>query len=139
MDLEQVAEGLTAGESAKSIAARIAKSYQSVYREIACNRSLMVNINPGTPTGKRMSGGDIRDRRVVLDDQLRAIAASRLAEHWSPAQISRWLWNQRTNWRLCHETIYQATYRRLIVPSGVQTLRTGPDASTTGVAPAAAC
>src|SRR5690625_3109051 len=34
-DRIEIADGLKAGESVKSIAARIAKSYQTVYREIA--------------------------------------------------------------------------------------------------------
>lgn len=37
-DRIEIAEGLSAGESVKVIAARIGKSYQSVYREIARNR-----------------------------------------------------------------------------------------------------
>ena len=44
--------------------------------------------------------------------------AAQLAERWSPAQISRWLrrrWPQRTDWHLCHETIYDAVYRGLVV------------------------
>jgi transposase, IS30 family len=36
-DRVEIADGLTAGESVKMIAARIGKSYQSVYREIARN------------------------------------------------------------------------------------------------------
>lgn len=37
-DRIEIADGLARGESVKSIAARIGKSYQSVYREIARNR-----------------------------------------------------------------------------------------------------
>ena len=37
-DRIEIADGLAAGESVKSIAARIGKSYQSVYREISRNR-----------------------------------------------------------------------------------------------------
>ena len=37
-DRIEIADGLAAGESVKSIAARIGKSYQTVYREIARNR-----------------------------------------------------------------------------------------------------
>jgi transposase, IS30 family len=56
------------------------------------------------------------------------VIAGQLAKHWSPAQISRWLrrrWPKRTDWHLCHETIYDAVYRGLVVTPSQQTLRTG--------------
>lgn len=65
---------------------------------------------------------------VVLDDALRAAFAGKRGKHWSPAQISRWLrrrWPRRHHWHVCYETIYEAVYRGLIVPTGQQTLRTG--------------
>jgi IS30 family transposase len=54
--------------------------------------------------------------------------AGKLAKHWSPAQISRWLrrrYPRRRSWHVCTETIYEAVYRGLIVPVSRQNLRTG--------------
>ena len=128
-DRIEIADGLAAGEPVKSIAARIAKSYQTVYREIVRNRKPDGRYQPWYAHGQaHQSRGRARSRRVETDAGLRAAIAGKLDKHWSPAQISRWLrrrWPKRAAWHLCHETIYESTYRGLIVATGLQTLRTG--------------
>ncbi|MFL6145111.1 MAG: hypothetical protein ACJ72N_25005 [Labedaea sp.] len=45
---------------------------------------------------------------------LREAVARRLAQRWSPSQISRWSqrrYSQRTTWHVCAETIYDGVYR----------------------------
>ena len=69
-----------------------------------------------------------KPRRFAVDDELREAVAGKLAKHWSPAQISRWLrrrYPRRRGWQVCTETIYEAVYRGLIVPVDRQNLRTG--------------
>jgi IS30 family transposase len=69
-----------------------------------------------------------KQRRLAVDDQLRAFVADKLGRHWSPRQISRWLrrrWPRRVSWHLSVETIYQAVYLGLVVVTDRQTLRTG--------------
>jgi transposase, IS30 family len=128
-DRIEIADGLAAGEPVKSIAARIGKGYQTVYREIARNGKPDGRYQPWYAHGQaHLRRRRPRERRVSVDDQLRAAIAGRLSKHWSPAQISRWLrrrWPKRTDWHLCHETIYEAVYRGLVVASGQQVLRTG--------------
>jgi IS30 family transposase len=128
-DRIEIADGLAAGEPVKSIAARIGKSYQTVYREIARNRKPDGRYQPWYAHGQaHRRRRRPRARRVSVDEQLRAAIAGRLGKHWSPAQISRWLrrrWPRRTDWHLCHETIYEAVYRGLVLPPSQQTLRTG--------------
>jgi IS30 family transposase len=128
-DRIEIADGLAAGEPVKSIAARIGKSYQSVYREIARNGKPDGRYQPWYAQGQaHLRRRRPRPRRVTVDEQLCAAIAGRLAKRWSPAQISRWLrrrWPKRTHWHLCHETIYEAVYQGLIVPPSQQTLRTG--------------
>lgn len=56
------------------------------------------------------------------------MVAAKLAKRWSPGQISRWLrrrYPRRPSWHVCHETIYEAVYRGLVVPAQRATLRTG--------------
>jgi len=128
-DRIEIADGLAAGEPVKVIAARIGKSYQSVYREIARNS------NPGGRYQPWFAHAQAhrrrrrpRPRRLAVDGQLRAAVAGRLARHWSPRQISRWLrrrWPRRRAWHLSVETIYEAVYRGVVVPPDQQTLRTG--------------
>jgi transposase, IS30 family len=128
-DRIEIADGLAAGEPVKSIAARIGKSYQTVYREIARNGKPDGRYQPWHAHGQaHLRRLRPRPSRVSVDEQLRAVIAGQLAKHWSPAQISRWLrrrWPRRTDWHLCHETIYDAVYRGLVVAPSPQTLRTG--------------
>jgi IS30 family transposase len=128
-DRIEIADGLAAGEPVKSIAARIGKSYQTVYREIARNRKPDGRYQPWYAHGRaHLRRRRVRSRRVSVDDKLRAAIAAKLDKHWSPAQISRWLrrrWPSRMSWHLCHETIYESVYRGLVVRPHEQTLRTG--------------
>lgn len=128
-DRIEIADGLAAGEPVKSIAVRIGKSYQTVYREITRNRKPDGRYQPWYAHGlAHQSRRRSRHRRVEADAALRAAIAGKLDKHWSPAQISRWLrrrWPKRVAWHLCHETIYEAVYRGLVVPATQQTLRTG--------------
>lgn len=128
-DRIEIADGLRADEPVKSIAARIGKSYQTVYREIARNKKPDGSYQPWYAHSQaHQRRRRQRDRRVVADDQLRAAIAGKLKKRWSPGQISRWLrrrWPKRHSWHLCHETIYEAVYRGLITSTDQQTLRTG--------------
>jgi IS30 family transposase len=128
-DRIEIADGLKRGESVKAIAARIGKSYQTIYREIARNSKPDGGYQPWYAHGQaHQRRRRPRPRTVTIDEALRGAIAGKLDEHWSPAQISRWLrrrWPRRPGWHLCHETIYEGVYRGLIVPAGPKTLRTG--------------
>jgi IS30 family transposase len=128
-DRIEIADGLGAGEAIKAIAARIGKSYQTVYREIARNSKPDGRYQPWFAHARAYQRRRrLRPRRLAVDAELRAAVAGRLARRWSPRQISRWLrrrWSRRRPWHLSVETIYQAVYRGLIVITDQQTLRTG--------------
>jgi IS30 family transposase len=127
-DRIEIADGLARGEPVKAIAARIGKSYQSVYREIARNRKPDGRYQPWFAHNQ----AHLRRRRpkphkFEADTELRRVVAVKLARRWSPAQVARWLrrrWPSRRHWHVCHETIYDAVYRGLIVADR-QALRTG--------------
>jgi IS30 family transposase len=112
----------------KQIAARIGKSYQSVYREIARNRKPDGRYQPWFAHGQaHLRRKRPKPHRFVLEPELRGVVAAKLRKRWSPQQISRWLrrrWPRRTRWHVCAETIYEAVYQGLIV-ADPQTLRTG--------------
>src|SRR5207247_3644825 len=128
-DRIEIADGLVAGEAVKSIAVRIGKSHQTVYREIARNRKPDGRYQPWFAHGQaHLRRRRPRPRRLAVDDQLRAAVAGKLGRHWSPRQISRWLrrhWPHRLSWHLSVETIYEAVYRGVVVAIDLQTLRTG--------------
>jgi IS30 family transposase len=128
-DRIEIADGLARGEPVKSIAARIGKAYQSVYREIARNRKPDGRYQPWFAHNRAYERRRRpRPRRFAADVELRALVAGKLAKHWSPGQISRWLrrrHRRRKHWHVCNETIYAAVYRGLIVAPNTQNLRTG--------------
>jgi transposase, IS30 family len=128
-DRIEIADGLARAEPVKAIAARIGKSFQSVYREIARNRKPDGSYQPWYAHNQaHLRRRRPKPRRFAIDSGLRAVVAGRLARRWSPGQISRWLrrrYRRRTRWHVCAETIYEAVYRGLIVPVGPANLRTG--------------
>lgn len=92
----------TSREPVRSIAARIGKSYQTVYREIARNRKPDGRYQPWyAHTKAYQRRRRPKPRRVSVDAALRTVIADRLASHWSPGQIGRWLrrrWPKRAHW-----------------------------------------
>jgi transposase, IS30 family len=128
-DRIEIADGLSRDEPVKQIAARIGKSYQSVYREIARNRKPDGRYQPWYAHNQaHLRRRRPKPRRLSADAELREVVAGKLAKHWSPAQISRWLrrrYRRRPAWHVCTETIYEAVYRGLVVPVDAQSLRTG--------------
>jgi IS30 family transposase len=128
-DRIEIADGLDAGEPVKSIATRIGKSFQSVYREIARNKKPDGSYQPWFAHNQaHVRRRRPKARRFFIDDALRKVVAVKLYKKWSPAQISRWLrrrYRRRTSWHVCAETIYEAVYRGLIVPAAAASLRTG--------------
>jgi IS30 family transposase len=76
----------------KSIAARIGKSYQTVYRDIARNRKPDGRYQPWFAHNQaHLRRRRPKPRRFTIDDALRAAVVGKLDKRWSPAQISRWL------------------------------------------------
>jgi IS30 family transposase len=128
-DRIEIADGRARGEPIKKIAARIGRSYQTVYRELARNRKSDGRYQPWFAHNQAyVRRRRVKPRRFAVDAGLRGAVAGKLAKHWSPAQISRWLrrrFPRRSGWHVCTETIYEAVYRGLIVPIDRQNLRTG--------------
>lgn len=128
-DRIMIADGLAAGTPVKEIARRVGKSYQSVYREIARHRKPDGSYQPFNAHGQAYQARRRpKPRRLATDTLLCVAVAEKLGAHWSPQQISRWLrrrWPRRPSWHVCAETIYEASYRGLIVPVDRQMLRTG--------------
>lgn len=128
-DRIEIADGLAVSEPVKSIAARIGKSYQTVYREIARNRKPDGRYQPWYAHNQAyLRRKRPKPRRFTVDTELREAVAGKLSKRWSPAQISRWLrrrYHRRPSWHPCAETIYEAVYRGLITSSEPSMLRTG--------------
>jgi IS30 family transposase len=128
-DRIEIADGLAADEPVKSIAVRIGKSYQTVYREMARNCKPDGRYQPWFAHNQaHLRRRRPKPRRLAVEVRLRTVVADKVSRHWSPRQISRWLrrrWPCRPSWHLSVETIYEALYRGLVVVVDRQTLRTG--------------
>jgi len=128
-DRIEIADGIERGERAKAIAARIGKSYQTVYREIARNRKPDGRYQPWYAHNQaHLRRRRPKTRRLQADPALREAVAGKLRCAWSPAQISRWLrrrYPRRRGWHLCAETIYEGVYRGLVLQADPANLRTG--------------
>jgi IS30 family transposase len=127
-DRIEIADGLARHEPVKVVAARIGKSYQTVYREIARNSKPDGRYQPWYAHGQaHLRRRRPRPRVFEADPELAAAVAGLLEQRWSPGQISRWLrrrYPRRPRWHVCTETIYDAVYRGLITPVSPQLLRT---------------
>jgi IS30 family transposase len=128
-DRIEIADGLARGEPVKAIASRIGKSFQAVYREISRNGRPDRRYQPWYAHNQAYARRRRPRPRIFAEDpELRDIVAGKLARHWSPDQISRWLrrrYRRRASWHVCAETIYESLYRGLIVPARPRNLRTG--------------
>src|SRR5665213_4437478 len=78
-DRIEIAGGLAVGEPVKSIANRIGKSYQTVYREVARNRKADGRYQPWFAHNQaHLRRRRPKARRVVVDELLRSAVAGRL-------------------------------------------------------------
>jgi IS30 family transposase len=110
---EEISRGVAAGESLRHIAHRLGRSASTVCREVARN---------GGRDGYRALGADRaawqracrpKTAKLVINGQLRAVVEDKLAQWWSPQQISGWLGDTYPGvkeMRVSHETIYLSLF-----------------------------
>jgi IS30 family transposase len=123
-----IADGLQAGQDVKVIAAAIGKSFQTVYREISRNSKPDGSYRPWWAHNQTL----LRRRRpkhskIATCPDLRASISGKLAEDWSPSQVSRFLARTHRGQpqrQACAETIYRALFDGLL-GSKKGKLRTG--------------
>jgi transposase, IS30 family len=110
---EEIAVGLAAGRSLRSIAASLGRSPSTVCREVARNSSTR-----GYRAGPAEHQAQVRARRpkpakLAGNARLQAWVQDRLEQRWSPEQIAATLKTEfpdRPEWQVSHETIYQSLY-----------------------------
>jgi len=113
VEREEVSGGLAAGESYRWIARRLGRSPSTITGEVAKNKG------PG-----RYRAVDADDRAwrrarrpktclLAQRPELRALVAAKLAQDWSPEQVSGWLAKHHppgSPMRVSHETIYKSLF-----------------------------
>lgn len=112
-DREEISRGLAAGESIRSISARVGRAPSTVSREVNAN---------GGRRGYRAVRADQRAWaratrpkacKLATHPRLRAIVEEKLAQRWSPEQIAGWLkrtYPQDPRMQVSHESIYRSLY-----------------------------
>ena len=141
-DRIEIADGLARGEPVKVIAARIGKSYQTVYREIARNSKPDGRYQPWYAHGQ----AHLRRRRPrprVFEARRRAGRGRGREAGASGGHLPRSAGGCAAatragrHWHVCAETIYEAVYRGLIV-AGLSRSCCAPPAPTGTAAAGAA-
>ena len=116
LERQRIASLRGQGVGVREIARRLDRSPSTVSREVRRNlrphdsdRYDAVLAHARTRERARRP----RHNRIGQDEQLRAVVQAKLELEWSPEQIARHLrhtYPSRSQWHVCHETIYQALY-----------------------------
>jgi len=110
---EEISRGLAAGDSLRSIAARIRRSASTVSREVARNRGRQTYRAGSAEQAALSRGRRPKPAKLAICARLRAEVVAGLELEWSPEQISRWLKEEyplEPEMQVSHETIYLTLY-----------------------------
>jgi len=113
VEREEVSRGLRAGESLRSMAARLGRAPSSISREVARNGGR--DEYRAVTAEYRAESLAVRPKRckLALNEHLRVLVAEKLRDDWSPEQISGWLkaeYPADEALRVSHEVIYQTLF-----------------------------
>lgn len=116
LERERIASLRERGHSIREVARRLGRAPSTVSREV--RRNLCAHdhgVYDAHLAHARARQAARREREGVLarEGELRALVQDKLEQQWSPQQIAAWLkreYPDRTEWQVCHETIYQAIY-----------------------------
>jgi IS30 family transposase len=110
---EEISRGLAGGESMRSIAARLGRAPSTISREVAthggCRRYRALPADRAALRRMRRP----KPAKLATCARLRTAVEAKLAEYWSPQQISGWLAEEFPDdpeMRVSHETIYLSLY-----------------------------
>jgi transposase, IS30 family len=110
---EEIAVGVAAGESRRVIAARLGRHPSTVGREVCRNAGTRGYRALAAQARAEQRARRPKTARLAGNARLREWVQERLAEHWSPEQISVMLRSEfpgDREMRVSHETIYQSIY-----------------------------
>jgi len=110
---EAISRGLALGESSAGIGRSLGRSGSTISREIARNGGRVQYRC--VAAAARAAGQALRPKPCKLGQSpaLAALVGAKLAQHWSPRQISGWLkldYPGETAMQVCAETIYHSLF-----------------------------
>lgn len=116
LERERIAVLRRQGLSMRAIATQLGRAPSTVSRELRRNTAahdrrgydpVLAHARARTAARRHRLG------ELALDEELRRVVQGKLELDWSPEQIAVWLRTEhpdRSEWHVCHETIYQAPY-----------------------------
>ena len=110
---EEIAVGVAAGESLRSVAARLGRAPSTVSREVRRNGTRRGYRAVAAQAQAEARAARPKTARLAGNARLRGWVQARLEERWSPEQVSRMLEREfpgEPEMRVSHEAIYQAIY-----------------------------
>ncbi len=110
---EEISRGLAAGNSLRSIAARMGRSPSTVSREVARNLGRQSYRAGSAEQAALRRSRRPKPAKLRISAQLRAEVIARLKWNWSPQQISRFLKEEypgQSEMQVSPETIYLSLY-----------------------------
>jgi IS30 family transposase len=106
---EEISRGLAAGRSCRHIARRLGRSPSTIAREVQSNGGPQHYRAEAAHAEAHRRRRRPKLRKMAVCVELRGLVEAKLAECWSPEQISRWLaeeYPDRAELQVSHETIY---------------------------------
>jgi IS30 family transposase len=110
---EEISRGLARGQSLRAIAAGMNRSPSTVCREVAANGGRRQYRALTAERAARRRARRPKVARLAALPRLRAVVEARLADYWSPEEISAWLaraYPDNAEMRVSHETIYMSLF-----------------------------
>jgi IS30 family transposase len=110
---EEISRGLVAGLSLRRIAAQLGRSSSTVSREIGRNGGRLKYRAMAADSRSWQQACRPKSCLLATNPSLQAVVAEKLAQQWSPQQVSGWLeveYPDDEAMRVSHETIYRSLF-----------------------------
>jgi transposase, IS30 family len=113
VEREEISRGLAAGMSLRTIATGMGRAASTVCREVNANGGRRAYRALGAERASRHRARRPKVAKLARCRRLRAAVEARLADYWSPEEISAWLaraYPEDPEMRVSHETIYMSLF-----------------------------
>ncbi len=113
VEREEISRGLAAGDSCRTIAARLGRAPSTIAREIGANGGPSHYRACDAETSARHRARRPKPAKLAACPRLRRVVVDKLHKKWSPQQIAKWLpgaYPSDAEMRVSHETIYMSLF-----------------------------
>ena len=110
---EEISRSLAAGSSLRAIAEKVGRSPSTISREVARNGGIKHYRAAKAEWNAWERARRVKPCKLAANEALKRLVAERLADDWSPQQISGWLaktHGANSEMQISHETIYRSLF-----------------------------